>query len=131
MLTNPKQYQESHPSIYIPKHAYKKYKMQHNQNYRQTGVVNQIKARHLKTEKFAIVNLIKNHNYSLPRVRVADSPLPPIGKGLNQSSYAFDKPSSLPEPELGAVELSNKPSIDADETKMHFFVAQAKELDSH
>jgi len=53
--------------------------MHNNENYRQSGVVEEIKERHQQTDKFAICNLIKNFNYSLPRVQAAGTPsLPPI-----------------------------------------------------
>jgi len=75
-LSKPMQYQESHPSVYVPKHAYKKYKMKHDINIRQSGCLDKIKIKSLRPEMYAICNLIKNHNYSLPRCPIVQSPEP-------------------------------------------------------
>lgn len=59
---------ESHPAVYIPKHSYKKYKMQPFPNYRQTGLTTQIRSKQLAPDQFAICNLIKNHSYAKPKL---------------------------------------------------------------
>jgi len=70
MPVNPRQYTESHPAVFVPKHSYKKYRMQNSQIDRESdSVFKQIGKRTIDPLRFGICNLIKNHNYKIPRVR--------------------------------------------------------------
>lgn len=96
--------------------------MQHNPNYRQSGVVDAIKERWLDTDKFAICNLIKNYNYALPKTKqVKDAPI--SRKELSVVELP-KKEMILPVESVEShAAVSLQQSIEVDESKHHFFVA--------
>lgn len=121
--------------------------MHNNENYRQSGVVEEIKERHQQTDKFAICNLIKNFNYSLPRVQPAGTPsLPPIRLTSTALLQDLSRPlqdkyntvQDLPESvEISqdmpsqVAELSMPPRNDNNESKFKFFFDIKHQIKDH